>query len=128
MRIVVRTMFVSRKTAIEWRGAGMRKGADAGWRAALRAAVEPFRESLVPSCEDNPRLKIDARIHGPARRIGPLDIHDALAQIVDQFTDILFPRQRGKPIPQTADRHFWRVEAEKIVDSEPRVELEVGEL
>lgn len=128
MRIVVRTVFVSRKTAIAWPGAGMRKGADADWLAALRTEVEPFRESLVRNFKGDARLKMVVRIHGPSERIGPLDIHDALAQIVDQFTDILFPRQRGRPIPQTADRYFWSVRAEKIVDDDHRVELEIGKL
>ena len=56
-----------------------------------------------------------------------LDIHDALPQIIAEMTDCLFPRTEGKAIPQTEDRYFQKVEAEKFIISEERVEIEIEE-
>ena len=44
---------------------------------------------------------------------------------------MLFPRPKGKSTPQTEDRHFWRVEAEKIEvkeKAEEKVEIMIEEM
>jgi hypothetical protein len=128
MRIVVPERFVSKKTAISWAEAGMRQDKDAAWLSALNAAVIPHSADLRGMFENGSRLRLRATIYGDPQMIKPLDIHDALAQIVNQLTDILFPREKGKPKPQTQDRHFWKVEGEKVVDELPRVVLEIDSL
>ncbi len=44
---------------------------------------------------------------------------------MDEITECLFPKEKGKPTPQVQDRHFWKIEGEKFVSSEERVEVEI---
>lgn len=83
---------------------------------------------LKQALEEGKKLKLKVSVFGIPQRIKQLDIHDALSQIVDEITDCLFPKEKGQPIPQTKDRHFWKVEAEKFTRSEEKVEIEIQEL
>ena len=40
-------------------------------------------------------------------------------------TDCLFPGGEEKATPHTEDSNFWKVEAEKFISSEERVEIEI---
>ena len=83
---------------------------------------------LKQALEDGRKLKLKLSVFRIAQRIKLLDIHDALSQIIDEITEYLFPRERGKPTPQTKDRHFWKVEAEKFISAEEKVQIEIEEL
>lgn len=102
MRMRVDGPFISRKTAVEWPEYGMSKKKHENWLRELKA-----------------------RIHGIPQRIRLLDIHDATAQMVDEITECLFPREEGKPTPQVQDRHFWKIGGEKFISSEERIEMEI---
>lgn len=130
MKIWINRPFISRKTAISWPSAGMTKERHETWIKALERSLIRNEEYgwLKQALEEGRRLKLKASVFGIPGRIRQLDIHNALSQIVDEMTDCLFPREKGQPIPQTKDRHFWKAEAEKFVSSEERVEIEIGEL
>jgi len=128
MKIVVNLPFASRKTAHDWLDAGMRKESANDWLRELGRAIQPHKDHLSKLIKDGIKIKVHAAIYGKPNQIKQLDIHDALAQIADQVTDVLFPRQKGKTTPQTEDRHFWQVYAEKIIAEKPKVEIEVEEL
>jgi len=130
MRICVNSPFISRKTAIRWEAAGMTKERHKTWIHALKQSLRDNRgysDWLKQALEEGRRLRLKVSIFGIPQRIKQLDIHDALSQIINEMTDCLFPRTEGKAIPQTEDRHFWKVEAEKFIISEERVEIEIEE-
>jgi len=133
MKVLINHPFISRKTGLEWKQAGMTKERYKHWVEALTNILKRDKEKLkwlqLALIEDK-KIKFKLSIFGVPRRIRQLDIHDALAQIVDEVTDCvsLFPREKGKPIPQTEDRHFWKVEAEKFISEKERVEIEIEEL
>lgn len=131
MRILVNSPFISRKTAIVWKAAGMTKKRHTTWIEALQGSLRKNREYsgwLKQALEEGRKLKLKLSIFGIPQRIKQLDIHDALSQIIDEITEYLFPKERGKPTPQTKDRHFWKVEAEKFISSGEKVEIEIEEL
>ena len=131
MRILVNSPFISRKTAIVWKAAGMTKKRHTTWIEALQGSLRKNKEYsswLKQVLEEDRKLKLKLSTFGTSQRIKQLDIHDALSQIIDEITEYLFPKKRGKPIPQTKDRHFWKVEAEKFTRSEEKVEIEIQEL
>ena len=39
----------------------------------------------------------------------------------------LFPKEKGRSTPQTKDRHFWKVEAEKFINPEEKVQIAIDE-
>ena len=128
MKIWVNSPLVSRKTAISWPVAGMTKERHERWIEALERSLKKDKEChgwLRQALEKGRKLTLKASVFGVAQRIKQLDIHDALSQIVDEVTGCLFPKEKGKPSPQTKDRHFWRVEAEKFVSPEEKVEIEI---
>lgn len=128
MKATVKGPFISRKTAVEWPEYGMSKNKHEGWFRRLEASLQnnkEFRDWLRNALEKGVRLRLKARIYGIPQRIKLLDIHDATAQIVDEITECLFPKEKGKPTPQVQDRHFWKVEGEKFVSDEERVEVEI---
>ena len=129
MKIIVNCRFVSRKTQINYMG--MTKGSDNIWLDELAKAVQPYKKDLVALLKKKKRLSAEVKIYSRARSIKLLDAHSALEQVLDQVTDILFPRAKGKTIPQTEDRHFWHVEAEKIEvkeNTDEKVEIVVKEM
>jgi len=130
LRIWVDSPFISRKTAISWPSAGMTKERHETWIKALQGSLRRNEEYgwLKQVLEEGRKLKSKVSVFGIPQRIKQLDIHDALSQIIDEITDCLFPKEKGKPTPQTKDRHFWRVEAEKFVSPEEKVEIEIEEL
>jgi len=130
MRLRINGPFISRKTAVEWPEYGMSKKQHAGWLRRLKASLQhnkEFRDWLRKALKEGEKLKLKARIYGIPQRIKLLDIHDATAQVVDEITECLFPKEKGKPTPQVQDRHFWKVEGEKFESDEERVEVEVDE-
>ena len=128
MKIIVQVPFVSRKTEVHWPNAGMNRNVGVEWKKALNNAVQPHEKELRELFRKNRELKVTVKVYDKPNKIRLLDIHDALAQTIDQITDILFPRDTGKPTPQTQDRHFWQVEAEKKIDPEPKVLIEIVEI
>ena len=131
MRIWVNSPFISRKTAICWPVAGMTRERHQNWIHALEESVRDNRgygDWLKQALEEGRRLRLTVSIFGIPQRIKQLDVHDALSQIIDETTDCLFPREKGRTSPQTQDRHFWKVGAQKFVDRPERVEIEVEEL
>jgi hypothetical protein len=131
MKICVNSPFISRKTAIRWEAAGMTRRRHEDWILALKESLErnkQYRGRLKAALKKGNRLKLKVLIFGIPQRIKQLDIHDALSQIIDEVTNCLFPREKGHPTPQTEDRHFWKVEAEKFTDREEGVEIEVEQL
>lgn len=130
MRMRVDGPFISRKTAVEWPEYGMSKKKHENWLRELKASLQRNKESndwLKNALQEGRRLKLKVRIYGMPQRIRLLDIHDATAQIIDEITECLFPKEEGKPTPQVQDRHFWKIEGEKFISSEERVEVEVEE-
>lgn len=130
MKISVDNPFISDKTAINWPTAGMEKGKNKAWLEALEKSLRENRDYdwLREALETGKKLKLKLSIHGKPRSVKLLDIHDALAGTINKITDCFFPREKRKSIPQTKDRHFWKVEAEKFINSEEKVEIEIGEL
>ena len=131
MRILVNSPFISRKTAIVWKAAGMTKNRHTTWIEALQGSLRKNKEYsswLKQALEQRKRLRLKASIFGVPQRIRLLDIHDVLSQIIDEMTDSLFPREKEKASPQVEDRHFWKVEGEKFISPEERVEIEIEEL
>jgi len=131
MSIHVDSPFISRKTAVSWKAAGMTKERHKAWLQALERSLEKNKECsgwLKQALEAGRKLKLKASVFGIPQRIKQLDIHDALSQITDEITNYLFPRQKGKATPQTEDRHFWRVEGEKFLSDEEKVQVEIEEL
>lgn len=131
MRICVNSPFISRKTAIYWPDAKMTKKRHQKWIQALEESLRNNREFsdwLEQALEQGKRLRLKASIFGISQRIRLLDIHDALSQIIDEMTDSLFPREKEKASPQVQDRHFWKVEGEKLISPEEKVEIEIEEL
>ena len=130
MSIRINGPFISRKTAVSWDAAGMTKRRYQIWLEALRKSLRATREYdwLGQSLREGKRLELKAWIYGIPQRIKLLDIHDALSQIVDEITECVFPKENGKTRPQVEDRHFWRVEGEKSVSDEEKVEIEIEEL
>jgi len=127
-RINVTGPFISRKTAIDWPQGGTTKERYETWLRNLRGSLQEnrgFSDWLREKLEKAKKLKLKVRIHGIPQRIKLLDIHDATAQIIDEITECLFPREEGKPTPQVQDRHFWKIEGEKFISSEERVEVEI---
>ncbi len=131
MSIRINGPFISRKTAVSWNVAGMTKEGHKVWFQALQRSLEKNKECsdwLKHALKTGRKLKLKASIFGIPQRIRLLDIHDATAQIVDEVTECLFPKEEGKPTPQVEDRHFWRVEGEKFVRDKEKVEVEIEEL
>ncbi len=98
------------------------------WLQRLEASLQhnrKFSHWLRIALEEGKRVKLKAWIYRIPQRIKLLDIHDATAQVVDEVTECLFPKEKGKPTPQVEDRHFWRVEGEKFVSDEEKVEVEI---
>ena len=129
--ILIYSPFISRKTAISWKAAGMTKERHKAWLQALEKSLEKNKECsgwLKQALEADRKLKLKASVFGIPQKIKQLDIHDALSQITDEITNYLFPRQKGKATPQTEDRHFWRVEGEKFLSDEEKVQVEIEEL
>jgi hypothetical protein len=128
MKFTVNCQFASKKTAISWSKAGMQKGSNKPWLEQLSDTILTEAKAMSDLFLSKKKLKAIIVIYGQARRIKPLDIHDAAAQIIDEIADILFPRAKGRPIPQTQDRHIWRIEGEKVESVEEKVEIEIGEM
>lgn len=80
-----------------------------------------FNDCLKNALQEGKRLKLKAWIYGIPQRIKLLDIHDATAQIIDEITECLFPREEGKPTPQIQDRHFCNIEGKKSVSYKEKV-------
>ena len=131
MKIGINHPFISRKTAISWPAAGMTKEKHKIWIQALQRSLRKNKECsgwLKQVLKEGRKLKLKVSIFGIPQRIKQLDIHDALSQIIDETTDCLFPIEKGKSISQTEDRHFWKVEAEKFINPEEKVKIEIEEL
>lgn len=131
MRICVNSPLISRKTAIAWEAAGMTEERYKTWIQALQRSLRKNKEYsswIKQALEEGRKLKLKVLVFRIPQRIKQLDIHDALSQIIDEITEYLFPKERGKPTPQTKDRHFWKVEAEKFISSGEKVEIEIEEL
>ena len=130
MSIRVESPFISRKTAVSWDAAGMTKRRYQIWLRALRKSLRATREYewLGQSLREGKRLELRASIFGIPQRIRLLDIHDALSQMIDEITECVFPKENGKTRPQVEDRHFWRVEGEKFVSDEEKIQIEIEEL
>ncbi len=131
MSIRVESPFISRKTAVSWKVAGMTKERHKVWLQALQRSLEKNTECsgwLKQALETGRKLNLKASIFGIPQRIKLLDIHDALSQIVDEITECVFPKEKGKSRPQVENRHFWRVEGEKFVSDEEKVQVEIEEL
>ena len=127
MKLEINGPFISRKTGINWEQGGMTKKRYESWTKTLKNAVEKHKKEfnwLKDSLEQGKKLYFKLSIFGKPQRIKQLDIHDALAQIIDEITNCLFPRENGKSTPQTEDRHFWKVEAEKYISDKERVKIE----
>ena len=128
MSIRVDGPFISRKIAVDWPKYGLSKKKHEDWLQRLETSLQhnrKFSHWLKIALQEGKRVKLKAWIYGIAGRIKLLDIHDATAQIVDEVTECLFPKEKGKPTPQVEDRHFWRVEGEKFVSDEEKVEVEI---
>ena len=131
MSIRINGPFISRKIAVDWPKYGLSKKKHEDWLQRLETSLQhnkKFSHWLKIALQKGKRIKLKSHIYGIARRIKLLDIHDATAQIVDEITECLFPKEKGKPTPQVEDRHFWRVEGEKSVSDEEKVEVEIEEL
>jgi len=128
IRISIPVAYKSHKASINWAAAGMTKGANNQWIGALHAAVLPKAPLLRPLFNGSKRLRLRVAIQGPAESIKLLDVHDATAKIVDQFTDVLFPRTLKSPTPQTQDRHFWSTHGTKAPAPLGRVDLWISEM
>lgn len=101
------------------------------WIHALKGCLEEnaeFTHRLKEALKKRQKMRLRVLIFGIPQRIKQLDVHDALSQIIDEITDCLFPRERGRPSPQTKDQHFWRAEGEKLTGGDERVEIEVQQL
>jgi len=131
LKLEINGPFISRKTGINWEQSGMTKERYESWTKTLENVVEQNKKEfnwLKDSLEQAKKLYFKLSIFGIPQRIKQLDIHDALAQIIDEITNRLFPRENGKSTPQTEDRHFWKVEAEKYISDKERVEIEINEI
>ncbi len=101
------------------------------WFQTLQRSLEKNKECsdwLKQALKTGRKLKLKASIFGIPQRIKLLDIHDALSQIVDEITECMFPKESGKTRPQVEDRHFRRVEGEKFVSDQEKVQVEIEEL
>lgn len=127
MRIIVNHRFVSRKTNITWEKGGMSKGPYQRWLDALAEALEPFGEELKSWFEKRKKLNILVEILSNGRHIH-FDLHDAVAQIVDELTDLIYPRMKGKSIPQWQDKQFWQIAGEKIDNAVESVVIRIDKL
>ena len=131
MSIRINGPFISRKIAVDWPEYGLSKKKHEDWLQRLETSLqhnEKFSHWLKDALQQGKKIKLEAWIYGIPRRIKLLDIHDATAQIVDEVTECLFPKEKGKPTPQVEDRHFWRVEGEKFVRDKEKVQVEIEEL
>lgn len=131
MRMCVNSPFISRKTTISWAAAGMTEKKHQNWIHALEQSLQDnrgYRDWLRQALIEGTRFEVRASIFGIPQRVKQLNIHDALSQIIDEITEYLFPKERGRSTRQTKDRHFWKVEAEKFTRSEEKVEIEIQEL
>ena len=128
MSIRIEGPFTSRKIAVDWPEYGLSKKKHEDWLQRLETSLqhnEKFSHWLKNALQKGKRIKLEAWIYGIPRRIKLLDIYDATAQIVDEVTECLFSKEKGKSIPQVEDRHFWRVEGEKFVSVEEKVQVEI---
>jgi len=128
VKTTIRGPFISRKIAVNWPKCGLSKNKHEDWLQRLETSLQHNREFshwLKNALQEGKKLKLKACIHGIPPRIKLLDIHDATAQIIDEVTECLFPREKGKPTPQVQDRHFWKIEGEKFIKSEESVEVEI---
>ena len=128
VKTTIKGPFISRKIAVDWPEYGISKNKHEDWLQKLETSLQQnkkFSHWLKNALQEGKKLKLKARIHGISQRIKLLDIHDATAQIVDEITECLFPREKGKPTPQVQDRHFWKIEGEKFISSEERTEVEI---
>ena len=103
----------------------MRKGSRETWLVALRDATTPKLPQLRALFAGSPQLRLTATIFGDRPWITPLDVHDAVAQLVDEIVDVIFPRQRGSASPQWQVRAFWTVVAAKRESADPRVTIRI---
>jgi len=117
--------YASRKAAHWWSAAGMSPEARARWLDALTQAVLQHVDRLSDWLQARTRLEARTRIFGPKRSIDPLDVHEALADIIDSVTNVVSPRAPGRRTPQWQDRFYWRVSAEKLVAEVGRVEIHI---
>ena len=116
--------FVSKKTKTNW--GGMKKENYQPWLLALEENVVAYKQELFMLFKSKKKLTMLVTISGERQRIDPLDAHDALAQIADEITDVLFPRPEHSPKPQTEDSAFWQEEVRKLV-GDTKVRIEIGE-
>ncbi|GAI08154.1 unnamed protein product, partial [marine sediment metagenome] len=128
VKTMIRGPFISRKIAVDWPKYGISKKKHEDWLQRLETSLQhnkKFSYWLENALQKGKRLELKAWIYGISQRIKLLDIHDATAQIIDEVTECLFPREEGKPTPQVQDRHFWKIEGQKFISSEERVEVEI---
>ena len=128
VRTTIKGPFISRKIAVDWPEYGLSKKKHEDWLQRFETSLQhnkKFSHWLKSALQEGKRLKLKARIYGISQRIKLLDIHDATAQIIDEITECLFPKEKGGPTPQVQDRHFWKIEGEKFISSEERVEVEI---
>jgi hypothetical protein len=128
IEIRVPAAYAGRKSGRRLEAGGMGSERLAEWTVAFRLAVEPHASRLRPWFESKRHLAARVTVFGPRERVEPLDIHDALAQVLDQLTDLLYPRPAGRPIPQWRDRYFWDVSGHKSLANEAEVHITIEAL
>jgi hypothetical protein len=126
IRIRISLPFENRKGSHAGSAAGMGPEAHRAWRSVLEREVLRHQSLLRQWVEARTRLEARLVIAGPKRQIDPLDVHDALSQLLDEVTAVTFPRPPESRAPQRQDEQYWRVSAEKVVAEAGRVEIVIS--
>jgi hypothetical protein len=98
---------------------------------AIRHAVQTssHRQQLQAWLESRTRLSLYVEFHLSKQRAGMTDLDSLLADLFNPLVEgACGPRAAGKPIPQTKDALFWRVEASKVVGDEEKTIVRIRAL
>lgn len=98
---------------------------------AIRHAVQAssHRQQLQAWLESRTRLSLYVEFHMSKQRAITTDLDSLLADLFNPLVEgACGPRPAGKPIPQTKDALFWRVEASKFTSEEEKTILRIRPL
>lgn len=98
---------------------------------AIRHAVQisSHREQLKAWLESRTRLALCVEFHLSKQRVGQTDMDSLLEALLNPLVEgACGPRPAGKPIPQTQDALFWKVEAVKLSSEDEKTIVRIQPL
>ncbi len=125
IEIIVRHAMITSKS-VAW--GGERSELFSASQEAIRYAIQthPKRNELKEWLESGKKLSMTVEFHLRSERARTSDIDSLLTDLLNPLVEgACGPRPAGKPIPQTKDALFWRINAIKVVNEEEKVIIKI---